>query len=304
MKVLVFEYVTGGGVGSIPMPSGLLEEAEQMQAALLEDLLEVPGISITALRDAQWPPPGGLETAIRWRMVEKTDNLYAVWLEALGECDAVWPIAPESGGVLECLSRDCEAAHKILLNSPSTAVAIAASKRRTIERLHQAGVPVVPTRAFRGYRPVFPLVIKPDDGISCQGIRIIRSPEEWDAALFAINPLHYVVQPLLDGDSLSFSALFDRGEASLLSCNRQVVVHRAGGLQLDAVEVNAVPCTAEHQALVAAVARAMPELRGYAGIDLLETARGLKVLEINPRLTTSASGLRAALNYNLSLIHI
>jgi predicted ATP-grasp superfamily ATP-dependent carboligase len=52
--------------------------------------------------------------------------------------------------------------------------------------------------------------------------------------------------------------------------------------------------------LVTAVAQAIPELWGYAGIDLLQTQRGLQVLEINPRLTTASAGLQAALGINLA----
>ena len=46
------------------------------------------------------------------------------------------------------------------------------------------------------------------------------------------------------------------------------------------------------------VAAAVPELWGYAGIDLILTEAGLHVLEINPRLTSSYAGLRSALGGN------
>ena len=45
----------------------------------------------------------------------------------------------------------------------------------------------------------------------------------------------------------------------------------------------------------------VPGLRGYIGVDLIldEHAPGVSVVEINPRLTTSYVGLRAALGQNL-----
>ncbi len=39
---------------------------------------------------------------------------------------------------------------------------------------------------------------------------------------------------------------------------------------------------------------------GYAGIDLIETAEQILVLEINPRLTTSFAGIDAALGVNVA----
>lgn len=300
MKVLVFEYVTGGGWGDVPLPAALLQEAESMQVALLRDLQELPGVTVAALRDARWPVPAELASTIEWTVIEPEESIRAIWLDALKTCDAAWPIAPESAGILEVLCRDVESAHKILLNCPSAAVRLATSKRATINRLAQQNVPVVPTVGFKGYRPVFPLVIKPDDGVGCQGIRIVRTEEEWDAALCEINPSLFVVQPLLEGNSQSLSVLVAQGKSSLLSCNRQIVASQANRLQLEAIEVNAIPLTPKHHALAAAVAQAIPELWGYVGIDFLDMNGELRVLEINPRLTTAIAGLRDALGLNLA----
>ena len=45
-------------------------------------------------------------------------------------------------------------------------------------------------------------------------------------------------------------------------------------------------------------AGAIPGLWGYIGIDLVETARGPLVVDVNPRLTTSYAGLAAATGCN------
>jgi len=306
VNVLVFEYVTGGGWDDTPLPPALFEEAGYMLSALLRDLLDIPGLSITALRDARWPVPPELESSITWRYVEPSESIQAVWQHSLRHSDAVWPIAPESGGLLERLCHEVESVGKILLNCPARAVRLATSKRNTLDRLARHAIPVVPTRKLKGYRPVFPLVIKPDDGLGCQGIRVLGCDEEWDDTLCAMDISRYVVQPLLSGKSLSLSVLFDRGRAHLLSGNRQIVIRHGHQMQLEAVEVNAFPLTPAHYALAEAIAQAVPELWGYAGIDLLETRRMLKVLEINPRLTTATAGLREALGINLAraIIHL
>ncbi|MGI9213261.1 MAG: ATP-grasp domain-containing protein [Methylococcaceae bacterium] len=296
----MFEFVTGGGLGDAPLPPSLFWEAEHIQSALLKDLLAIPGLSITALRDARWPAPAELESAITWKIIAPGEGFQAVWHSTLAENEAVWPIAPESSGLLEQLCHEVESAGKVLLNCPAQAVRLAGSKRDTIERLAQNAVPVVPTCGLKGLRPKFPLIIKPDDGIGCTGLRILRCEEDWNTALCEIDPSLYVVQPLLEGDSLSLSVLFERGESLVLSCNRQTLRRRGDRMQLESVEVNALPVTPAHHQLATAVAEAMPELWGYAGIDLLDLCGTPTVLEINPRLTTSSAGLREALGINLA----
>jgi predicted ATP-grasp superfamily ATP-dependent carboligase len=54
-------------------------------------------------------------------------------------------------------------------------------------------------------------------------------------------------------------------------------------------------------ALAAQVARAIPGLRGFAGIDLVwHPRRGPVAIEVNPRVTCAYVGLSAALGRNLA----
>jgi hypothetical protein len=63
--------------------------------------------------------------------------------------------------------------------------------------------------------------------------------------------------------------------------------------------VNAVPDVGgQLAALGGRIAAAIPDLWGYVGVDLVATASGPVVLEVNPRLTTSYCGLRLALQVN------
>jgi predicted ATP-grasp superfamily ATP-dependent carboligase len=56
-----------------------------------------------------------------------------------------------------------------------------------------------------------------------------------------------------------------------------------------------------YQNLIDQIAKALPELWGYIGIDLIETAeQGPLLLEINPRLTTSFVGIYPATGINVA----
>ena len=304
MRVLVFEYVTAAGLAEAPAGS-LLAEGELMLAALLADLTSLPGVEVLALRDRRLPLPGTANPMVEWVWVEPPRDGLDCLAMALPRVDAVWPIAPETGGILESICRNVERTGKALLTTPATGVRLAASKLATIQRLQGHVVPVVPTERLETGRATplqFPLpcVVKPDDGVGCEGAVIVRSPGDWDSFRDRLSAdMDWVVQPLIAGESLSLSAVFSRGNAVLWTVNRQHIVEEGHGFRLEGCGVNALDDSGGSLAgLAGRVAAAVPELWGYAGIDLILSETGPQVLEINPRLTSSYAGLRAALNIN------
>ncbi|QSA96737.1 ATP-grasp domain-containing protein [Methylococcus sp. EFPC2] len=304
MKILVMEYITGGGLAGAELPPGLVREGGLMRRALLDDLLQAGGVSeVLVLNDARIPAVPA-DTRVQWLPVSDAAGFSARWREGLGACDALWLVAPESGGILADLSAEAEAAGIRLLSNPSQAVNLAGSKSATLERLRAHGLPVVESWHWADYRVQVqrdgllansPLVIKPDDGVGCEHTRIFFHPDEPEVP----DDTAFIVQPLLEGEPLSLSILFAAGEASLLTVNRQMIDQRDKGFVLTGCLVNALSDTdGRWQKLAEDVARAMPELWGYAGIDLILTAQGPRILEINPRLTTSYAGIRRAIGHN------
>ena len=51
MRVFAYEHVTGGGLRDHPGIAALAPEAELMLRALVHDLLAVPGVEVSVLRD-------------------------------------------------------------------------------------------------------------------------------------------------------------------------------------------------------------------------------------------------------------
>lgn len=320
MRVLVFEYITGGGLLAEPLPPGLAREGGLMLEALLRDLADIPGVRPVAMRDVRLAVPPELAGRVEWIWLERNDEAEPCFRERIALADAVWPIAPETGGILEKLCGLVEATGRPLLTSPAAAVRLTASKLDTLNRLGRHHVPVVPAaplvvpplggdfaaidRLKAGLRAGnadygFPLVIKPNDGVGCEGTRIITTPDEWRALRDHPPAGSCIAQPLLDGESLSLSALFAAGRVYLLTCNRQRTVRRDGGFVLTGCGVNAAhEWRDEFQSLAEKIAAALPELWGYAGVDVIRSERGFTVLEVNPRLTTSYAGLREALGAN------
>lgn len=297
MRVFVYEHVTGGGMRDDPLAPSLAPEGEMMLRALVDDLAAVPGVGVVALLDSRLD----IELPAKIHRLEPGDDFWSAFRRAAHDAEAVWPIAPEQNGVLARLTQEVIACGRILLNSRLGAVRIAASKRATVAALQAAGVPAIPAFAAESElaAEVEEIVVKPDDGAGCQDTLLFRSRDELRSWMQQSASLQHVVQPFVHGDAFSVSALFCEGRGRLLACNRQYVTERQGRLHFEGVRVNArQDPDGRYRRLVAEVARALPGLWGYAGIDFIGTESGPLVVEINPRLTTSYAGLRRALNTN------
>jgi predicted ATP-grasp superfamily ATP-dependent carboligase len=276
------------------------------------------------------------------RIIRVDGNPWAAWQDAIREVDAVWPIAPETGGALSRLSELVDAAGRTLIGSRPPAVSLTASKCRTVERLSHTPHPTLPLegggktpsgslpsplegqgrvggvptmRAAEAARDGLPdsangWVVKPDDGAGAEATRLFRDADDlrqWLAASSDTDNL--VVQPYLPGEAASLSVLCRDGRGWLLSCNRQDVVIENDAFRFRGCVVGGLeerrPIYAR---IAAAVAAAIPDLWGYVGIDLVDRDSGPIILEVNPRLTTSYVGLRAAISINpaqlvLRLLH-
>jgi tyramine---L-glutamate ligase len=288
LRIFAWEYVTAGGWRDVAAPRSLIAEGRMMLRALTGDLAAIPGVEVVVARGRGCELgtlPATVETVAPGELWPAYDRLAA-------RCDAVWPIAPETDGLLEEATRRAE---RPVLNSRLDALAVARSKHATARHLAAHGVAVAPTVFLGDSPPPAKLgwVIKPDDGAgAAETYRVSEM-------LPAPSSGRTIVQPFLPGAALSLSLLAQDGAAWLLACNRQhvscadnIFTYRGGTVggaeeRRDALE----PLTAR-------IADALPSLWGYVGIDLVDTAGGPVVLEINPRLTTSYVALRDSIGLN------
>jgi predicted ATP-grasp superfamily ATP-dependent carboligase len=301
VRVHVFEFICGGGLAGLPLPASMAREGDLMQAALIADLLEVPGVDVSFARDERLALPAGPLRAARvcWRQLREPPS--EALAREISECDAVWPIAPETGGELERAARGVLAAGRILLGPGPEAIAVAGSKRATAQRLAERGVDVVACFDPESAWPAIegPWIIKPDDGAGGVDARVFLSREE-AAAAAADSHQGLIAQPWIRGEAMSLSVVAVPGRVVVLSVNRQQLRLPGAAVDLEAIEVNCEPVSAPLAALAERVASAIPGLRGYFGIDFVRTSTGPVVIEVNPRLTTSYAGLRAARGVNVA----
>ena len=300
-RVFVYEYLSGGGTAGLdPQTSAeLLPMGLAMRDAMVLDLLCTPDCAVTVARGEGVAP--ALPGAVAAMPLDGETPLAFVRRHGT-QHDAVWLVAPETGGLLAALAAAVPPA-RWLGCRPET-ITLASSKSATVRHLHAHGVatPLAEPFAAQACR----WVVKPDDGAGAVDTRVFGDEAHaraWQAARPAAGGW---LEPWVEGEPLSLSLRCDAHGAELLSVNRQhIEVDTAGAVHFRGVSVNVVgPDDPRRPALAAfaqAVARTLPGLHGFVGIDLVwHDTRGPVLIEINPRVTNAYVGLSASLKRNIA----
>lgn len=306
MRILVFEFISGGGLAKQPLPESLLQEGYLMRNALLDDLCALMDVELLVLQDA--------------RIVQQTEQLYvhlqtltifqqtdlpALLSDKQSTYDIVWLIAPETEGILAFWCHFFSQQGKVLATSAQVAVEICQDKFRTCELLQNSAIACVPSRLFNA-SPVSndtKSVIKANTSVGCDEVYFVESKQHWQNMQLKLKPEgEYIVQPYIPGKALSLSCLFYQGQAYFICCNEQHININQQQFELLACTVNVQQEKAQYyQILCQQIATAIPSLFGYAGIDFIQTETGENlILEINPRLTSSYAGIKEALGINVA----
>jgi predicted ATP-grasp superfamily ATP-dependent carboligase len=298
MNLLIFEYITGGGFNKQTLPAELAREGRLMLQAVLADFAALGAVKLTVMLDQRLAD--SFDTAhLNIAVISPEHHAEHEFARLIGSADAVWVIAPECENILCHLCQQVEKQGKRLLTSPASAVAITGDKFKTYQRLSQHAITTVPTQlAERAQFTAGEWLIKPRDGVGGMETRILPDRETFEHHV--TRSPHFIIQPHLQGEKISLCCLCKGGRSWLLSVNLQRFNMVDQHYQLAEIVVNHQPITPEYQQVAANIARALPDLWGYVGIDLIVTDTQILVLEINPRLTTSFAGLRAALGVNVA----
>ncbi|MFH3481622.1 ATP-grasp domain-containing protein [Xanthobacter variabilis] len=290
MRVFICEFVTAGGLRGQELPETLVPEGTRMRDALMADIESLPGVgSLLLAHDDRLPAPQ--ESSIP---ISAGADPWAVWAELAAQADVVWPVAPETHGLLARLVRLMKEKCEHVVASDLAAVETCSSKLATAHRLASLGLPHIPT--FPAAHPPAelggPVVTKPDDGAGCENTR------RWASQADAPRDDGLVIQPFVEGTPASLSILVRPEGATLLTVNRQHLTEAEGVLSLSGLTVGGLGEDERIARLVPAVVAAFPGLSGIIGIDIILTPAGPVVVEVNPRITTSYAGLHRALAVN------
>jgi tyramine---L-glutamate ligase len=300
-RVLVFEFLSAGGLVEQGVDE-LLPQGIAMRDAVAADLLRSGDCDVTVATfdGAPSPPAGALVVA-----PQRGEDGVEFVARLARRHDAVWVIAPESGGLLAAFERGVDGKAR-WLGCDAAAIALASSKAATVERLHARAIA---TPLHEAFAAASRWVVKPDDGAGAVATRVHAGQAAALADLRGRNGAAWAkpwVEPWVEGDALSLSLLCGMGGIELLAVNRQhIALDGNGVVRYEGVSIDVLARTDARWRTLATladrIADALPGLRGFVGVDLVwHDALGPVAIEVNPRLTCAYVGLSQRLSRNLA----
>lgn len=325
MRIFVSEYVTSGAWREPNVPESLFREGSAMLCALVSDFAKIKGCEVATTWDRRKGHcPLGDEEAenIEVQVVSHPEEAFAFEDQCL-QADYVLLIAPEFQNLLAERCRMVQTLGTELLNCSVDSIRQATDKFAFAKLLTEDRIPTIPTRALSNPNSLsdaeleFPFVIKPRDGAGSQDTYLISNAQDWQQfqketkgkGQSTKDKAGWIIQPYFAGRTLSIAAIlgeagsnaepwleiFPLAEQKLTSDGRFGYL---GGRIPETIHLQHIATER-----VKAVAKLLPGLSGYVGIDLLAPlgdAEELLVVEVNPRLTTSYLGYRALADQNLA----
>lgn len=305
--VLVHEYFTGGGWPGINVPGEILAEGTAILQALLSEFRQWGKYRTVTTVDTRLV---GVDLGAD-ELVRVAPGRYWQTLQKLAAgCEAALIVAPESGGALTRISALAAGAGAQLLGSEPDAISTAADKWECYRRFQSAGLPTVPTWRVDRFTATeiaektgFPVVIKPVDGVGCEGVMLAEDMDSLNKIIDRQEIFRhgkFLVQEYMKGIHASVSLLAGHDRSTVLCLNRQFIQPGQPFQYWGGETPFRHPLEQAAGRLAQSAVSLIPGLCGFVGVDLLLVESGGLIVEINPRLTTSYLGLSQVSGHNLA----
>jgi predicted ATP-grasp superfamily ATP-dependent carboligase len=295
LKILILEYATASGLND---PS-ICAEGHAMVEGLIEDF-KSKNVDYLVSKNVRFESKYCNRVEIEEDLMDWLDKNIAVY-------NACLLIAPEEDFILYKLTELIEKKGVQVIGSSSKAVLVCSDKFEMYNVLKDK-VNIIETEKvlfdkIDDYKSYFDSkkVIKPADGVSCSGVKIVDSWNEFEKAINSMqsNFPYFVMQDFIEGISASVSLLSNGEEAIPLSLNLQNIQFNANGINYNGGEVPFDhELTLEAKKAAKKAVESIDGLKGYVGVDVI-LGDEVHVVEVNSRVTTPYVALKNILNFNL-----
>ncbi len=300
MKLMVYEFFTGGGSSRAPVAGDLYGMGWAMLCACIEDCLKA-GHQVHTLIDCRIQRRLPATCIVKPVQQEQAPSVFK---ETLNEVDGVLLIAPETLGILTTLTSLVEQSGKLLLGSTTEGTRVAGDKFATYATLAKNGFNMPITALWPAGKDEItgPWILKPRGGTGCEGVHLIEQVVD-------INKIahldEYIIQEYIPGTPASVAMIVGKDQTLILSVNLQKIIFDHTLLRYKGGAIPLVhPMSSAAAACAKGIPAAIPGLKGYVGVDLILTENKVYVIEVNPRITFTYCGLRRATPKNLIKIII
>jgi predicted ATP-grasp superfamily ATP-dependent carboligase len=311
MKIFVYEHITSGALINESLPASLAHEGNEMLTAIVHDMSLLTDIELTILRDFRLEPLLDIIDSVHHQclIIDDYSTFQQHYASSVKEADAVLIIAPETDGLLQNLQQTVLNQHKQLLGCHPTATQTCTDKVISHRQLTSNNVltphTITATEwSLNPFNSPSGFIVKPRDGAGCIDTFFFSTQTTLTAWLISssITLEQTIIQPYIEGNAISVSALVDDKASRVLAINQQHIKLDNGQFNFHGCCVNGITeaqfSLMQATKIVRKTHHAIPGLWGFIGIDLIITDNEAYIVEINPRVTTPYVGLRESLNLN------
>lgn len=289
MRVLLSEWCMSGGLDGGDAP--IVREGRMMLEALAADAAKDAGLDVAVLVEEGRPII--LPSRARTIPVRLGDHEAAL-VAAARTADWTVVVAPESDGILARLVRAVREAGGRVLAPTDRVIEVASDKQATIDLLAARGIPVPAGRTLATGESMparfhMPAVRKARFGCGGEGLEILSSRDVPPAAQATR------LEAFVGGTPVGVSCLCGPRAVDALPPLRQVFTGGSAPRYLGGDPLTFDAVAARATGLARRAAAALGADAGWLGVDMIlgdrDDGRDDRVLEVNPRVTTSFVGL-------------
>ena len=290
-KILIYEYFTGGGIINEELSSSsLLSEAKMIVNSIINEYCKSQEYQVHYFLDSRLE----LHNHGNAIKVKSRDQLFDVKL--LKTFDLILPILPEKNMELYSYCKFL-ALQKIrtLISSPET-IKLLSDKYKFSSFCLEHNIPSIPSYLHNQINDIIndTIVEKDRYGVGCSHVKVLLKKD-------VTKRKQMIYQPHVNGKHYSLCVYFERKSFKLLTLNEQDITCVNSSIKLRSLKVNVKNIYhLKIHSILQNIHKSLPGLYAYVGVDIVISGDNILIVEINPRLTTSFTGIRSTLGINLS----
>jgi hypothetical protein len=319
LRILVYEYFSGGGLEDNPFSASILCEGLSMLKNLISDF-KAAGHSVTTILDSQLINFNfssiGIDKIIK---IYQLEELHHIIEKISSSIDAAYIIAPETNEILQRIIEIVKKTGIISLNCSLSGINKVYNKSNLPKLLKKSNIKTPKSINFRIFDKLsnitnnihknfyYPVIIKPSKGTNCEGMSIVQNEQEVRKAILKIKKqttsTDVIAQEFIKGTNVSISLLSSGDKALAISLNKQKIIigdpHNISEYIGGIVPFES-PLKDRAFKLTEKIVESIKGLIGFIGIDLILSNNDIVIVDINPRITTSYVGLKKVIRINLA----
>ena len=291
-KILIYEYITGGGLINEDLTSMLLHEATLITSYIYQECEKSQYFQYDYFQDYRIKDDY-FKKAIKIKSYKQIFNV-----SLLKKYDYILPIAPEIDLNLFHYAQFLEK-HKLnFILSDSRTIKLLSDKLLFYKECQKNNIPTIKTNLLTNQlkKNDKKFIIKDRYGAGCSYVKIFKKYKDVEN-----NNFDKIIQPYINGKHYSLCLFFNQNNYNLLTVNKQKLeINDNDMIRLTNLHVN-VPHNFHPKinSLIFLIMKSFPGLRGYIGIDIIIKKDKIFIVEINPRITTSFIGMYETIGINI-----